>query len=205
MKLEFYSDGLTLLESVDGKLFKIPGSAIHPCKTFHPNEWAKVRQYVEPYLERAAPTLTKARVTIDHSYPLPEGNRITVSVWKDGELIYEGYVTADIADKIRKGIIKHVSVGVDWTKPGGGVIVGEEGQLIPYAFDFNEFSFLQNMDAGNPQATVHLWEGLMEGIRQQAVPINEGIGLEQVTTSDEKEKPVPLTPLQHWRKNRHVR
>jgi hypothetical protein len=188
MKLQFFSDGLTLLESVDGKLFKISGSAIHPCKTFHPNEWAKVRQYVEPYLEQAAPTLTKAPVTIDHSYPL-QGCKITVSVWKDGALIYEGLVTADVADKIRKGVIKHVSVGVDWTKPGGGVVVGEEGQLIPYAFEFNEFSFLQNMDPGDNVSTVHLWEGVLkEAVAQVQQPTVE--------------KPQPLTPLQHWRKRR---
>jgi hypothetical protein len=166
VKLEIFSGSLKLAEGTAG-LYRISGVAIHPCKTYHPKEWGKIREYIEPYLERAAPTLTKVPVTLNHGYQLP-GCKITLSVWKDGELIYEGVVTARIADLIRNGEIQHVSVGVDWQKPGGGIIVGEEGQVIPYAFEFNEFSLLQNMEPGDPMSTIRLWEGLAEGILKNA-------------------------------------
>jgi hypothetical protein len=165
--MEFY--GSFVLKEAIGGLYKISGTAIHPVKTHHPREWVKLRQYVEPYLEQAAPSLTKVPVTIDHgNYPhtIPLTDcRITVSSWKDGQLIYEGLVNARVADLIRQGKIKGVSLGIDWLKPGGGILVGAEGQVIPFSFEFNEFSLIQNMQPGDPTTTVRLWEALTEGIR----------------------------------------
>jgi hypothetical protein len=162
-----FATDLTLREGVAGGLFKISGTAIHPVKTHHPREWVKLREYVEPYLIQAAPSLTKAPVTIDHNVAIPLTDcRITISTWneKDGAVYYEGLVNAYVADLIRTGKIKGVSLGIDWFKPGGGIIVGEAGQVIPYAFSFNEFSLIQNMTPGDPETTIRLWEALREGI-----------------------------------------
>jgi hypothetical protein len=114
--------------------YRISGSAIHPCKTFHPNEWAKVRQYVEPYLKRAAPTLVKACLVIDHSRPLPAANSLKFSRWnKEASSVdFEGEITEEVYRMFKSGVLKpHVSVGVDWMKPGGGIVVGEVGEVIP--------------------------------------------------------------------------
>jgi hypothetical protein len=164
MKLTILGDSLNLVlvEGTAG-LYKISGTAIHPCKTFHPADWAKIRYYIEPCLEKAAPTLVGKPIVIDHSTKLSEGNVVTVSYWKDGQLFYEATITKDVYDLFKNGMLKpHVSVGVNWMKPGGGLVVGESGEIIPYGFDFSEFSLLMNMEPGDPQTTLQLWEGVLK-------------------------------------------
>jgi hypothetical protein len=48
----------------------IHGSAIHPIKTFHPEEWPGVRVYLEDELKKAASTLAGAPLLLDHTRPL---------------------------------------------------------------------------------------------------------------------------------------
>ena len=156
---------------------RFSGSAIHPCKTYHPKEWPKVRLYIEPYLERAAPGLVKARMVIDHdpTRKLSEGNFLTKSVWNrdTSSVDFEGEITEEIYRMFKNGILKpHVSVGVDWlnapvdhgTIPyGSGLLSTPEG-ILPYNFSFEEFSLVQDMTPGDQLSTVELWEGLLEGI-----------------------------------------
>jgi hypothetical protein len=197
---------ITILREAIGGLYKISGSAIHPCKTFHPNEWVKLRQYVEPYLERAAPTLAGKPITIDHKQTLSPENKITISYWQDGQVYFEGTVTEQVYQMFMDGTLKRqVSIGVDWAHPGGGVIVGEEGQFIPYAFDFSELSFLtQEMNPGDLESSLQIWEGVLkEAILQdkkQNLKIRQVIAAgqpyDQVSIADQVPQPLKREPFQ---------
>lgn len=155
----YLSGSLLLLE---GK--RVKGAAIHPMATYHPYEWPKVRVYLDDYLERAAPSAVGKPFMLDHSRALSAENRITKNVWnkEKAQVEYEGEVSDDVALMIKSGKIKGVSVGLDFTKPGGGMLVTERG-VIPYAFGFEEYSFLQHMEPGDPKA----WVSLCEAIESQ--------------------------------------
>jgi len=147
---------------------KVRGYAIHPMATHHPLEWPTVRRYLEPYLERAAPTAAGKPFLIDHTRTLTPENHLTLGRW-DGEksaVYYEGEVSDDVAAKIEAKQIKGVSVGLDFQKPGSGILVTER-EVIPYAYGFDEFSFLEHMSPGDPQATVQLWEGILREASEQ--------------------------------------
>jgi hypothetical protein len=154
---------------------KVSGYCIHPMATLHPKEWPTVRLYLQPYLERAAPTLAGQPFLIDHLRTLSQENHLTLGRWdaEKNAVYYEGVVSDDVARKIRAGLIKSVSVGLDFQKPGSGILVTEEG-AIPFCFGFEEVSFLQNMDAGDPQASLQLWEGVLKDARMPwAVEMSE--------------------------------
>lgn len=152
-----YLFGNSLL--LEGK--KVKGAAIHPMATYHPNEWPKVRIYLDDYLERAAPSAVGKPFMLDHKTSLAPENKITKNVWnrEKAQVEYEGDVSDDVADMIRAGKIKGVSVGLDFQKPGSGMLVTEQG-VIPYAFGFEEYSFLKDMEPGDPQAWVALCEAM---------------------------------------------
>lgn len=144
---------------LEGK--KVHGAAIHPMATYHPYEWPKVRVYLDDYLERAAPSAVGKPFMLDHSRTLSAENKITKNVWNSekAQVEYEGEVSDDVANMIKSGKIKGVSVGLDFTKPGGGMLITEKG-VIPYAFGFEEYSFLQHMEPGDPKAWVSLCEAM---------------------------------------------
>jgi hypothetical protein len=144
---------------LEGK--KVKGAAIHPMATYHPYEWPKVRVYLDDYLERAAPSAVGKPFMLDHSRSLSAENKITKNVWnkEKAQVEYEGDVSDDVAAMIESGKIKGVSVGLDFSKPGGGMLITERG-VIPYAFGFEEYSFLQDMEPGDPKAWVSLCEAM---------------------------------------------
>lgn len=147
---------------------KVRGYAIHPMATYHPKEWPTVRRYIEPYLIRAAPTAAGKPFLIDHEKKLSPENHATLGRWdaEKNAVYYEGEVSDDIAEKIRLNKIKSVSVGLDFQRPGSGILVTERG-VIPYAYGLEEISFLQDMDPGDPEATVQLWEGILKESGEQ--------------------------------------
>jgi len=152
-----YLFGNSLL--LEGK--KVKGAAIHPMATYHPCEWPKVRVYLDDYLERAAPSAVGKPFMLDHNRSLSAENKVTKSVWNSekAQVEYEGEVSDDVAAMIESGKIKGVSVGLDFSKPGGGMLITERG-VIPYAFGFEEYSFLQDMEPGDPKAWVSLCEAM---------------------------------------------
>ena len=159
-QLELIGNSFKILEATAG-MRKIKGSAIHPVATYHPHEWLKLRKYVEEYLAQAAPTLVGKPLMIDHNTPIPN-SKITFAFWnpETSSVDYEAEVPEDIADLIREGKIKGVSVGLDWQQVGGGLLVTPEG-TVPYAFTFEELSLCRNIQPGDPMATVQLWEGIL--------------------------------------------
>ena len=162
-KLHSFFAGTISLKEASGGLWRVTGYAIHPMVTHHPNEWPTVRRYLEPYLINAAPTLAGKPFLIDHARTLSPENRLTLGKWDTVKcgVYYEGLVSDDVAVKIKMRKIKGVSVGVDFEKPGSGLVVTDEG-VIPYAFGFDEVSFLENMTPGDPQASIQLWEGVIK-------------------------------------------
>lgn len=158
MRLQIVGDSL-LIEGTLGKR-KIRGVAIHPMATHHPKEWATVRKYLDVYLEKAAPTLIGKPLYLDHQQLLL-GCKVIEARWNPemSRLEYVAEATEDVADKISKGLIKSVSVGIDWQMPGGGILATPEG-VIPYNFSFAELSLLEYLSPGDPVATVQLWEGI---------------------------------------------
>ena len=152
-----YLFGNSLL--LEGK--KVKGVAIHPMATYHPYEFPKVRIYLDDYLERAAPSAIGKPFLLDHTLSLAPENKITNAKWNREKMCveYEGEVSDDVAEMIQLGKIKGVSVGLDFTKPGGGMLVTDKG-VIPYAFGFEEISFLKNLEPGDPQAWVKLAEAM---------------------------------------------
>jgi hypothetical protein len=150
---------------------KVSGYCIHPMATYHSKEWPTVRLYLQPYLERAAPTIAGKQFLIDHNRTLSPENRLTLGRWdpEKNAVYYEGEVSDDVAQKIRAGLIKSVSVGLDFQRPGSGILVTEEG-TIPFCFGFEEISFLQNMSPGDPQASLQLWEGVLKDAKDGKIP-----------------------------------
>ena len=53
----------------------IRGRALHPIKTYHPEEWPEVRVYLEEELAASAPTLAGKPLLIDHFQQLPPPRR----------------------------------------------------------------------------------------------------------------------------------
>jgi hypothetical protein len=179
--LELTFDKVQLTEALlpNGK-HRITGEAIHPCQTYHPGEWCEVRQYVEPFLERAAHSMVGKPLVIDHDEgrygrKLSVDNMITQAHWDPAKsaVVFEAEITEEVYRLFQCGELKpKVSVGVNWQKPGGGVIVGGNGQLIPYAFDFSELSLIsQTAEPGDPLTNLQIWECVInEAKRVQAKP-----------------------------------
>ena len=171
---------LTEAVSKNGKRI-IAGTAIHPIKTYHPNEWPHLRNYIEPCLERATPTLVGKPLLLNHEGKALDGCIVIEAIWnrEKAQLEYKAEVTEDIVNLIRTGAIKHVSVGVDWVHSpdandipfGGGVIATPDG-VIPFNFSFDELSLVTTeYQPGDPMSTVELWETLTETIKT-AKPAN---------------------------------
>ncbi len=146
--------------------FKITGEAIHPVRTHHPFEWGTLRAYIEPYLEKAAPSLVGKPFSIDHERDLPKENKITKAFWDSAKsaVMFEGEITPAVHAMFINGeLIDKVSVGVDWMRPCGGILVGQDGELIAYNFDFYELSFIsRGGEAGDPTTTLQIWETVLQ-------------------------------------------
>jgi len=146
---------LTIEEAENG-LFKVYGHAIHPIKTYHPNEWPEMRVYLEEELKKAAPTLVGKPFGIDHITDLPY--TISHAEWDDeaNAIYYEGYVGPEIAQMIKDGKVKGVSIELDWEIPGGKLEY--VNGIAPRNFVFTGLDFIVNFEPGDPQAWVKLAE-----------------------------------------------
>lgn len=169
--MELFFENIVINEAIlcNGR-HHITGEAIHPCKTYHPNEWVKIRQYIEPYLEIAAPSLVGKPIVVDHNRKLSTDNRLTNATWDSAKsaVVFEGEITNEVYLMFQRGQLKpQVSVGIDWQKPGGGVVVGADGAFIPYSFDFSELSFIsQSAEPGDPETNIQFWETIASEVKQ---------------------------------------
>jgi hypothetical protein len=165
MKTLFLDGNITLDEALVNKKYKVHGIAIHgDITTKHPGETFDKRKYILERVKKAAPTLVGRQLMLDHTEPLADC-QVTVSRWdeKENGLYYEGDVTETVADMIRNGQIKGVSISVNpWIKGGG--VEWVDG-VAPFGFEYDELSLIKNMVPVDPDAWVKLmqaWEKTFE-------------------------------------------
>lgn len=140
------------IEPAEG-MHLVGGRAIHPCKTYHPNEWPMVREYLEPELVTSAGSMAKKPFWLDHAFAIGEPALVLAAKYTDGELQYVGQVDDYWQEQIKSGAIKHVSPGFDWS------ILEKVDGIAPRGINFLELSLLKNLKPGDPTTTVELWEG----------------------------------------------
>lgn len=136
---------------------KVSGIAIHPKKIWHPEE-GKEHVYLQDELKKAATTLAGKSFGIDHLRLLPKPNVMEKSWWDEQQngVAFEGTVSDDIAQKIKEGAFKGLSIELDWFKPG--VILEKVNGLAPRNFDLTSVHFLTRFPPGDKDAYVKLWE-----------------------------------------------
>jgi len=137
----------------------IRGKAIHPIKTFHAHEWPQLRVYLEEELEKSAETLRDKPLYLDHWRPL--NGKVLGARYEDGALEYVAELNdPDILQKIRDGKIKHASVQFEWK------ILEQVDGVAPRGLNFQHLSLLKEMQPGDPQTTVEIWESIARQLKE---------------------------------------
>jgi ATP-dependent Clp protease protease subunit len=153
----FLNGNITLDEALPNKKFKVHGIAIHPITTIHPGEAFSKRVYILERLQKAAPSLVGRQFMIDHAESLAD-TKVTLCRWNEKEngLYYEGEVPEAVANNIRNGVFKGVSISVNpWIKGGG--VEWVDG-VAPFGFEYDELSLIKNMTPADQKAWVQLME-----------------------------------------------
>jgi len=157
-------EGSSLVFSWEGEIAPqkgnlIRGKAIHPIKTFHPEEWPSVRVYLEEELRKAAESLVGAPLLLDHLHPL------------DGEVLEARYVDgaveylAELNDErvlgwIKDGTIRHCSVEYEWDN------LERVNGVAPRGITFTGLALLKNYEPGDPETTVEVWEAIIKRLKE---------------------------------------
>jgi len=137
------------IEHREGKI--IGGEALHPVETVHPNEWPRIRVYLEDELKRAAGTLVGKPLTLDHIYPLK--GRVVEASYGDGALKYVAELDDEkVLEWIRKGVIKRCSVEYEWRS------LEKVNGVAPKGITFTGLALLKDFEPGDPETTVEVWE-----------------------------------------------
>jgi len=138
---------------------KVSGVAIHPKKIWHPEE-GKMHVYLKEELKKAASTLAGKPFGMDHMRLLPKPNVVENAWWDEQQegVAFEGTVDNEIAQKIREGSFKGLSIELDWFKPG--VILEKVNGLAPRNFDFTSVHLMKRFPPGDKEAYIKLWEGI---------------------------------------------
>ena len=142
------------------------GKAIHPIKTYHPNEWPHVRVYLEEEIQKSAETLIGKPLYLDHWYEFPE-SKVLAAKYNDGALEYiadPGRESERIFDMVRKGDSKHVSIQFDWKT------LEKVNGVAPRNINFEHLSLLKDMEPGDPQSTVEIWESIVQQLKEAKSP-----------------------------------
>jgi len=140
---------------------RVWGHAIHPLKTYHPNEWPELRVYLREELKKAAESLVGKPFGVDHLYLLPPPNRIYRAYWDEEKdaVYFEGLVDEEVAERILHGEFKGVSIELNWERPGGKLEYVDG--VAPRNFEFTSLHFLKRFPPGDPKAFVRLWEAVL--------------------------------------------
>ena len=151
----FSWDGNT--EPQRGKL--IHGKAIHPIKTFHPEEWPGVRVYLEEELEKAAGSLAGVPLLLDHVHPLD--GRVLDASYEDGAVEYVAELKDDqVLSLVKNGAIRHCSVEYEWDN------LKRLNGVAPRGITFTGLALLRDFEPGDPEATVEVWEGIVRRLKE---------------------------------------
>ena len=143
-------------EKIVEKPLKIRGVAIRAGESRNRNI------YLPEELKKAAAKLVGAPVYIEHVYASNAIGKVTSANWDDriNGIVYEAEIYDDeIQKKIRKGLIKHVSLAADYERLD--VVDGK----IPRELDNCELSLVAV--PGVPEANIQIVEEMAEKIREQ--------------------------------------
>jgi len=143
-------------ERIVEKPLKIRGVAIRTGQSRNNNV------YLPEELEKAAAKLVSAPVYVEHVYATNAVGKVINAFWdKDAKaIVYEAEIYDDeIQEKIRKGLIKHVSLAADYEKLE--VVDGK----IPIGLHNCELSLVAV--PGVPDANIQVVEEIAEKIREQ--------------------------------------
>lgn len=137
----------------------IRGKALHPIRTFHPEEWPQVREYLEEELKKSAPTLTGKPLLLDHFHPLR--GEVLGAEYSDGAIEYVAKLDdPEVLAKIKDGEIRHCSVEFEWKS------LEQINGIAPRGLNFTGLSLLESFEPGDPQTTVELWSQIAEAIKR---------------------------------------
>jgi len=137
--------------------------AIHPIKTFHPHEWPHLRVYLEDELKKSAETLVGKPLFLDHWKPLK--GSVLGAHYEDGAL--EGIADLedeDVLQMIRDGQIKYGSVQFRWKT------LENVNGVAPRGINYEHFSLLKDLEPGDPEATVEVWESIARELKEAKSP-----------------------------------
>ena len=114
---------------------------------------------------------------VDHLYDLPPPNRVTYAAWDDeaDALYFEGEVSAEVAELIRSGRVRGVSIELNWERPGGRLEY--VNGIAPRNFEFTGLDLIVNLEPGDPEAWVQLWEEAISALSRGGTGGWEGLGL----------------------------
>jgi len=142
------------------------GKAIHPIKIYHPDEWPRLRVYLEEELEKSADSMVGKPLYLDHWYQFP-GSRVLGAKYEDGALEYiadPGREAERIFDMIRRGDSKHVSIQYDYK------ILEQVNGLAPRGINHQHLSLLKDMTPGDPASSVEIWESIARQLKEAKSP-----------------------------------
>jgi len=134
--------------------------ALHPIKTFHPEEWPSVREYLEDELIRSARTLTDKPLGIDHETRIPDPYKILASEYEDGAVEGLAHAPDEVIQKIRDGKIKHCSVEFNWRT------IENVNGAAPKGIIFSRLDFLEKYEPGDPITMLQPWEGIVKRLKE---------------------------------------
>ncbi|MFQ6094700.1 MAG: hypothetical protein ACE5NN_01015 [Candidatus Bathyarchaeia archaeon] len=137
----------------------IRGSALHPIKTVHPEEWPGVRIYLEEELQKATHTLAGKPLLLDHLYPID--GVVLGAEYEDGAIEYVAELNDEkILSWIRNGVIEHCSVEYDWSS------LEKVDGVAPRGIRFTGLALLKDFEPGDPETTVEVWESIIKKLKE---------------------------------------
>jgi len=137
----------------------IRGTALHPVKTVHPEEWPSVRVYLEDELEKATASLIGAPLFLDHMTPLD--GKVIAAAYEDGAIEYIAELNdADIVGRVFDGKIQHCSVEYDWSS------LDKVDGVAPRGIVFQGLSLLEKFLPGDPASSVKVWESIIQRLKE---------------------------------------
>lgn len=157
---------LVKIDESYGKPLLIKGYAIHAGAT---RNW---NLYLESELKKAADSLVGKPIYLEHVSADAAVGKVLASGWDPDKraiwFVAEIY-DDNVADKIRAGIIKHVSICADYE-----LLEPLDHIRIPYGLEFRELSLVAV--PGDPEANIMVVEKLVEDADTSSSSLNEVVG-----------------------------
>jgi len=137
----------------------IRGKAIHPIKTYHPEDWeTPERVYLEEELEKAAHSLVGKPLLLDHVQPVD--GKVLAAQYEEGAIEYVAELNDEqVLNWIRDGAVKHCSI--DYYAN-----MEQVNGFAPRGIQFNHLALLKDFAPGDPASSVEVWEGILKRLKE---------------------------------------